>query len=324
MATAVTCPLSDRPMQPWLSVPVDWRRPHVPQSYELYWCEASQFGMVYPRPTLEDISGFYEVEYFTHSPAAEPSSQPQRSFLEKVKGNLAWRCDFSVPLTDAWWQDLLGEASVTCCELGCGNGANLLQLKRLNHQVCGVEPDSSARQVAQAADLPVFAGAAEFIPPELANRQFDLVLMSHSLEHCLDCLGALRNAVKLLKPGGRLVVETPNNQAIGGQVSGIAWPWLDVPRHLNFFTTQSLKLACEQVGLSCERTEYQGYYRQFSRDWLQLEWQAWQAFEPYVSSADQLTPAALEAKYWRLLAATLWTAPDRKYDSVRIVARKAA
>src|SRR6266850_3384010 len=114
----------------------------------------------------------------------------------------------------------------------------------------GVEPDPTARRVAAERGLEVYAGTAEELPPEIRHRAFDIVVFSHVLEHCLEPIRALQIAASRLKPNGVTVVETPNNEAAGCREAGSAWPWLDVPRHLNFFTAQSLRLACQAVGLT--------------------------------------------------------------------------
>ena len=97
------------------------------------------------------------------------------------------------------------------------------------------------------------------------------MVISHVLEHCRDPIAALANARALLSDRGVLMVETPNSAALGCKVRGAGWYWLDVPRHLNFFTEDSLRTLCAHVGLLPQRAEYSGFSRQFSVGWIEAE-----------------------------------------------------
>src|SRR5207245_1074357 len=104
------------------------------------------------------------------------------------------------------------------------------------HEVLGIEPDRKALETALARGVSVLSGSAEALPPSVPSGRFDVVVFSHSLEHCREPLKAVRNAARLLAVDGTLVLETPNNASRGLKQAGTAWLWLDVPRHLNFFT----------------------------------------------------------------------------------------
>jgi SAM-dependent methyltransferase len=174
-----------------------------------------------------------------------------------------------------------------------------------------VEPDPGARSAAENG-LFILAGSAELLPDQLPLASFDLVVMSHVLEHCLDPVTALTNVRRLLKPGGLALLSVPNNECIGESLSGMAWRWMDLPRHVNFFTGTSLARLCQACGLAVESTDYDGYFRQFDNEWLEEERRI---------RADLGIPG--HPSPWTLLGKTFF-APDRlKYDSVSVTARKA-
>jgi 2-polyprenyl-3-methyl-5-hydroxy-6-metoxy-1,4-benzoquinol methylase len=325
-------------MQPWMTVPLDWRRPEQQKSYNLYWCAASGYGKVYPSPSTAEIPGFYDIPYYTHTSAATPSQNDTphlaqddvaesrdgapwlaRFGLNKLRQHLGWRFDQGTPKDEAWWQALLGAPPAKVCELGCGNGWILSTLNAIGYQVTGVEPDNIARQTGQAQGLNILEGTAERLPVELVGQTFDLVLANHVLEHCLDPLAALQNAHKLLKPEGILVLETPNSDCWGSHQAGIAWPFLDVPRHLHFFTAQSLQAMAEKVNFCLQRIEYEGYYIQVEQPWLKIEAEIWRQFGRPEYSYSQLINSA-----WQLLVRTALARPAQKYASVRVVMRKNA
>jgi SAM-dependent methyltransferase len=208
---------------------------------------------------------------------------------------------------------------LSVCDIGCGNGGLALKLRAAGHEVIGVDLDPSARQVVQAQGLRVLQGAAEDLPAELQGTTFDLTIMSHVLEHTLDPIAAVRNAAGLLKAGGRFLCEVPNNACRSLARAGATWPYLDVPRHLNFFTPRSLGLICRKAGLRAVAFEYTGYFRMFLEEWIAAEQKRWDFYHA-AGLNGQLPARSSLSQRWLLLAATALADPPHKYDSVRVVA----
>lgn len=314
------CILSGETMTPWLYIPCDWRRPLVNQGFQIYWCERSELGFVYPLPESDEIPEFYQVNYYTHNSGSRKQSTIN-NFFDKLRIHISYRFDHGVQSTVDYWQNLAGKANANICEIGCGNGDRLKLLLSAGNQVVGVEPDPAAANHALSQGINVFQGTAELLPDQIVNAsKFDLVIMNHVLEHTLDPLLALSNAKKLLNQGGKLVVETPNNKAIGMKQAGITWFNLDVPRHLYFFTPKSLCTIVEKVGLTVLETSYQGYCRQFQPNWINTEKQIWQEFNS-LQGKKNLPRCNSNQKAWLLLCQTLLAPSQYKYDSVRVITK---
>ncbi len=309
-------------MKLWMNIPADWRRPNEPQSYQLYWRQSSGYGVLHPRPARQDVAAFYVVDdYYTHSEAMA-TTQANLSLADKARVHLAWRTDRSAKIDDRWLTTHLKADSAKILDIGCGKGELMRRLMGQGHQAWGVEPDPVSRQIALDRGLMVFAGEAEQLPAEIIQNRYNAIFMIHVLEHCIDPLAALRNCFNLLEAGGSIILETPNNAAAGLQTAGIAWRWLDVPRHLNFFTAQSLANICALAGFDLVKTEYRGYARQFLPDWIQEEQRIWDCYNAKSNGAFQMPPRNANLQNWRLLIKTMFASDDKKYDSVRIIGRK--
>lgn len=78
--------------------------------------------------------------------------------------------------------------------------------------------------------------------------KFDVIIMSHVLEHSLAPLEWLSHAATLLSPDGVLAIAIPN---FGGvyRFLGERDPWIIPPVHLQFFTPGSMRRAMEKSGL---------------------------------------------------------------------------
>lgn len=314
---SVGCPWCTAPGSVRFEVPGDWAFPDRDQAFAVRWCAACAYGWVTPRPQLEDVAAAYPDGYYTHAKTHTP--QPPTGFWSRLRQHLAWRwnreqaddADFLL----SW---LAAGAQPTLCDLGCGNGQALQPYCAAGMRVVGVEPDERARAVASGVLSEVFAGTAEQIPAALKGRPFDAVRLCHVLEHCLDPVQAVREAVSLLKPGGVLFLETPNSEARGFVQQQAAWPWTDIPRHLNFFTAASLRQACEAHGLQVEAVDYRGFARQVSEHWLDLERAIAQRLRPGSAAPRVVTRA------WGLVLGAPFRSRARNYDSVWLVARRSS
>ncbi|ARE42548.1 3-demethylubiquinol 3-O-methyltransferase (plasmid) [Rhodovulum sp. P5] len=307
--------ISEYSSETWMRVPGDWRRPAVDERYTVLWDRARKYGQVSPRPAAADVPAFYEIQdYYTHSGTAL-SAGATRTIGQKALEHLAWRADRGTEPDARWWAEILGDAPRRILEIGCGNGTNLTTLAALGHDVTGVEPDPAAREVARKAGFEVHPGTAEALPDRLAGETFDAVVFMHVLEHCVDPAAAMGNAVGLLGTGGLLIAEVPNNECLGAAHFGPLWHWLDVPRHLNFFTRNSLCALFEDAGLSVEDVLFRGYCRQFGPAWREV-----QAHIAAVFGMDRDRRIGTRS-YWLYLLQTAAAAPGKKYDSVRVVGK---
>lgn len=298
----MNCYLCGSDTKPLFSIR-DWLRPQDRNEYPVYWCERCSFGRIGRSLTPVEVQSFYDVTtYYTHDTQVGPD--PKASWPQRALRHLAWRFDFG---RDFCATELGESRNRTVCDIGCGNGGKLRVLKQRGFKVMGIEPDPVARQIAQEY-AEVLSGTAETLPVALSGAKFDIVLMFHVLEHCIDPVTAIGNARRLLEPNGEFIIEVPNNDAAG---FGPTWPWLDVPRHLNFFTESSLKKVLVTNGFSVQSVMFTGYVRQFSPSWI--------ATEAAVAAHNMRT----RIHPWHLLAQTAFAPANRKYDSIRVYARPA-
>ncbi|MFT3924950.1 MAG: class I SAM-dependent methyltransferase [Myxococcales bacterium] len=86
-----------------------------------------------------------------------------------------------------------------------------------------------------------FRGLFPDLAPQLAaNARYDVVSMSHYLEHALDPRAELAAAAKVLTEDGLLMIEVPDPESRIGRFFGSLWlPWLQ-PQHLHFVSAANL------------------------------------------------------------------------------------
>jgi 2-polyprenyl-3-methyl-5-hydroxy-6-metoxy-1,4-benzoquinol methylase len=80
------------------------------------------------------------------------------------------------------------------------------------------------------------------------NNFFDLIVMLDVIEHTKSPFNVLKEVYRVLKPDGKLVVTTPNINAIERFISNNNWHGFKDKTHLYLFTPTSLRFLAEKVG----------------------------------------------------------------------------
>ena len=105
-------------------------------------------------------------------------------------------------------------------ENGCGVGMYVEHLAPYGGQTIGLEYDFERAAEARTRSPNIINAAGESFP--LPSGTFDLILSHEVLEHVLDDAQAVREMVRVLKPGGRIVLFVPN-RGYPFETHGIFW-----------------------------------------------------------------------------------------------------
>ena len=97
-------------------------------------------------------------------------------------------------------------------EVGCGSGTVTRKMSRIAH-VMGIDGSHIAIEKAQSSAMPgeacEFAVASAYRLP-MSESSLDGVFSCEVLEHLLDPVAAVKEMVRVLKPGGFLLLSAPN------------------------------------------------------------------------------------------------------------------
>jgi 2-polyprenyl-3-methyl-5-hydroxy-6-metoxy-1,4-benzoquinol methylase len=142
---------------------------------------------------------------------------------------------------------LPGRSGGSLLDVGCGDGSFMTRMRSLGWAVTGLDSDPAAVQAARSRGLSVQQGTLDRV--EFPEESFDVVTMSHVIEHIPDPTAALTKCGRVLRPGGRLVAVTPNAASLGLRFFGRYWGGLDPPRHLILFTPRALLRCAGRSGI---------------------------------------------------------------------------
>jgi len=138
---------------------------------------------------------------------------------------------------------LVGGRHTRVLDVGCGSGMLVFALGLAGlKEVTGVDPF-----LAHERDLST-GGLLRRQDIGRVEGRYDLIMFHHSFEHVPDPEATLREALRRLTPGGRVLIRMPTSSSHAFQRYGAAWVQLDAPRHLSVLSRPGVARLCERVG----------------------------------------------------------------------------
>ena len=195
-------------------------------------------------------------------------------------------------------------------DIGCGNGAFLARAADMGWQVQGCEIDPKAVTACRSIGIDVIEGDA--FAPQLAGQLFDVITMSHVIEHVHDQPALLQRAYELLRPGGWLWLACPNPHSIGLGMSDAAWHALHPPYHLCIPSQTILVSWLNKKGFFEIRLLRRGSHVR----------NVWRISQTIAQRESIAMPSPSRLFLWRLIADGLATISPRWADEMVLLARK--
>jgi SAM-dependent methyltransferase len=132
-------------------------------------------------------------------------------------------------------------------EVGAGRGALARLAVERGWKVDATEVSTTGLEHLGATGARVFAGDLESAGYETAA--FDAVLSIEVIEHVPRPGRHLAEIARVTRPGGRLLLTTPNLRGLSGRWFGTRWRVIH-PEHLGYFTPSTLRAALRQAGFA--------------------------------------------------------------------------
>jgi 2-polyprenyl-3-methyl-5-hydroxy-6-metoxy-1,4-benzoquinol methylase len=271
------------------------RDPHTNMegTWSLSRCRSCGMTWLNPRPASEDLSYLYDgQDYYTHDTTSEDWDKKlisgrlsQLSFSDRLQldlfANYVGRERLGNPprlanrlLVAALWafphvRHVIGgrvgwlrpEPGKRLLDVGCGGGDFLALQRFVGWDVVGIDPDAEACKAARAKyDLVVHDANLDTAP--LTPASFDVVTMIHAIEHMERPFDSIERGLRFLKPGGRMLIVTPNSTGMGHRVFKGAFSDLLPPRHFQLFSGPVLARRADAFGavvLSCRSSARRGH-----------------------------------------------------------------
>jgi 2-polyprenyl-3-methyl-5-hydroxy-6-metoxy-1,4-benzoquinol methylase len=213
--------------------------------FGLVQCSACGCFRIDPPPISGEEEGaqFY-TDYYAKGPNVRPTMLASRQAIRR--GSRFWRVVERVPD--------LGRPRLRVADIGCGEGGLCAELKAAGWpSVFGSDLSRSRISRARKRQPDIEFHDRAFTECDIAEGSLDLVVMDNVVEHLPDPPTTLRNVAQSLKPGGRLVLITPNMRSGQYRLLGRRWTAeLSPHAHIFLFTAQALSRLVSMCGFAME------------------------------------------------------------------------
>jgi 2-polyprenyl-3-methyl-5-hydroxy-6-metoxy-1,4-benzoquinol methylase len=200
--------------------------------FKLVKCRVCEFVFAIPRPGIEELIKYYNIPYYTPHlltrKKARSSTKNLYKFIRHYNPN-----------------------AKNVLDIGCASGHTLYGLRQWGLEVTGTDISSSACEYASKCyNLNLYN--SEFPPDELFGY-FDVLILSHVVEHLIDPITFLKKASNYVKDGGMFFISTPSIDCILFNLFGRNFREITPPGHINFFNPKSIKKLLTESGFESIR-----------------------------------------------------------------------
>ncbi|MGD8370856.1 MAG: class I SAM-dependent methyltransferase [Syntrophobacterales bacterium] len=247
----------------------------APGQWNVKQCDNLDCGLLWldPMPLESHVAKGYRT-YYTHTQSLPPWPVLVRIYLavrdshlpHKIGNRLGvfpsiYKYIALLPIPRKRWRSALDRKAIYLpgptqdarfLEIGCGSGDLLARMQKSGWQTEGVDFDPVAVEIARSKGLAVRLG--DLVSQDYPNHQFDCIYMGHVIEHAHAPLELLKECYRILKPGGVLLILTPNAKGFGHKRFEGSWRGLEPPRHLFVFSPRNLRQAAAQADFQIMHT----------------------------------------------------------------------
>jgi 2-polyprenyl-3-methyl-5-hydroxy-6-metoxy-1,4-benzoquinol methylase len=220
----------------------DFKRLFTKDKHDSFRCQSCRLIRIDPQPTDEVLAGIYGGKYYNawgvQSDAERVQELKKATFRKHVLKNI----------------ELKKGARVLDC--GAAFGALMAVAKEKGFEPYGIElAAEAAAEIARCFGKDrIFSGPFEqAIFRGVGAGDFDGIFMCDFIEHVRNPLAVVRKAASLLRPGGSLVITTPDGDSASCRLMGAGWPHYKV-EHLYFFNRKNITTLLKQAGFIVKQT----------------------------------------------------------------------
>ena len=163
-------------------------------------CTKCKFIHIIPLPSKKEISKLYKKKYYT-------KIKPQ--YIRKYEREIDyWNLIFDEKLD--YLETKIKRKTRSVLDVGSGSGFFLKRAKERGWTVNGIEPNKIASNYSEKIGIPVINDFFQNIDNK-KMKKYDVINLFDVLEHVHNPSELLKKCHRLLKSGGIIVIEVPND-----------------------------------------------------------------------------------------------------------------
>ena len=184
-------------------------------------------------------------------------------------------------------------------DIGCATGFFLEAAKNLGYEPFGIELSEYSSTLAKNkfGASAIFHGKLEDC--DFKAETFDVITMFDLIEHVRVPSETLAHAARLLKPGGIIMITTPDNKSVSNKLMGKKWTHYK-KEHFYYFDQHSLNYIAEKNHLDLIHSE--NSKKALNIDYLHTQLNVYKhwLFTPIINLLHKVAPGKLTAKNFHI------------------------
>ena len=230
----INCPVCDSPEN---------KTRFITKGHKILTCKRCRLAFLSRQPTQEELDAIYSENYFSHCKYQDLDTLLRENSRRKALLS----------------QSVVSE-NARILDVGCASGDFIGYIKE-QYQCWGIDYSESAINMAKDKfpDLSDRLKAGTIFDCRFDDHFFDAIVLWDVLEHLGNPLQSMLETLKFLKPGGYLLLSTPDIGSTIARILGKYWAFMTPPEHQVFFGRHSIYYLSEKLeGVSIRKTFRKG------------------------------------------------------------------
>ncbi len=214
------------------------------EKFDSSWYKCNSCGslMILPRPSRSEIKEIYENDYLNKRLQPHPGVDCRIRYAKSYRSTVF--AEYEMSLKDI---HISKKGIKSVLDFGCADGVFLEFCKKYfsaDTKIYGTDLSERMLDQARASGWDVFP----LKEVDTTKMKFDLITLWDVIEHVEEPTVVIAKLKKLLKPGGKIFMETPRFGLLG-ELYGENWPHLLPVQHLSVASKEGMEKMAKRTGM---------------------------------------------------------------------------
>jgi SAM-dependent methyltransferase len=230
-----------------------------PFTYKIYHCDSCHSGFSLP---MDDSSVIYENIY--KNAEKVPGYSRYWKYAKNIK-KVSEPFDYLARNDDDYWSVkkalemfVANKPSTQILEIGSGLGYLTYSLIKADYKAIGLDVSQTAVNSAVESFGKHFICGDLYEYAETHTGTYDIVILTEVIEHVRTPLAFIDSIIKLLKPGGRAIITTPNKTFYP---SDVIWASDLPPVHIWWLGEESMSFIASKLNIGISFIDFSEYFK---------------------------------------------------------------
>lgn len=204
-------------------------------------CFNDGFVFITPQPSAKELHRIYNERYFDSEESRDKTCIGYWAYIDERPLLLEY-FDRKLDLVEKYTKKR------KILDVGCGHGFCLEAAKKRGFNAVGIDVSGYAVEYAKEHGCKAFL--TDIYKAGFKDTSFDVITIFQLIEHVPNPVKFMKEVKRILKPGGHVILTTPNHGGYLKKLMGKNWFSYRHQEHLFFFSPKSIDFLLEKAGFA--------------------------------------------------------------------------